>query len=324
MKTIVGDVRIVPVKVVLLLLLSGLALSGCGAQRLVDRILLTPTDATPGTGQLIPVVTPQPTPTPFPIVARPMAVNLLRESVKPGEDQQIEVTGTPEIFVNIIVTYANGDQRTPGTHLGAQLDLNGTFLDRWTVEEPVPGGTASVLVENVSNGQTITASFTIDAPSWGSPPRQGPAPITGYVPYGTPGAGIVVVTPVPAPRLESLVTPIATATPKNQATVSPNAQLHVMASVSSAIVANGQPVTVVGQLADAAGHGVSGAHMFAIGHLPTGASSVWIANATSDSAGRVAVTGRVTGVKSGSLVTVDVFMTYGGRSYRGTTSFHVR
>ncbi|MCL4541367.1 MAG: hypothetical protein M1396_03365 [Chloroflexi bacterium] len=299
-----------------------IALTACGGQRLVDTLILTPTDATPQAPRLIPVITPVPTATVPAIAPKPMAVNLLRQVVKPGEDQQIEVTGTPETFIDVIVRYPNGAIINGGTHLGAQVDLNGLYIDRWTLPSHAPGGVAQIEVVDTANGQKFRASFTIHAPTWGPPPRELNPPIEGYVPYGTPNAPLITVTPVPTPPLATLVTPQPVPTAPSP-TVVPASVLHLVAFLSPATVKPGQSFTIVAHLRNASSVGVAGAHLFAVGHFPNGAAHVWIGTDLTNAQGQGTIAARADGATSGSVVTVDVFATFGGKSYQTAVILHI-
>lgn len=306
-----------------LLAVTVVVLTACGGQQLVDTLILTPTDATPQAPRLIPVITPVPTATIPAIVPKPMAVNVLRQAVKPGEAQQVEVTGTPETFVNVIVHYPNGSLINGGTHLGAQIDLNGAYVDRWTLPSPAPGGIAQIEVVDTANGQKFRASFTILAPSWGPPPRELTPPIEGYVPYGTPNAPLITVTPAPTPPLVTLVTPQPTPTPPPP-TVVPSSVLRLVAFLSPTIVKPGQPFTIVAHLRNTSGAGIPGAHLFAVGHFPNGAAHVWIASDVTNTQGQGTIAAQASDATPGHVVLVDVFATFGGKSYETAVTLHIQ
>ena len=296
------------------LLLAAL-LSGCSVQGLADRVLAPP-EETPVNANAAAANTPLPTPTAVVIRPRPLSTNIARLSVKPGEQQEIDVNGTPERYVNVIVSYENGDIFNDATRLGAQLDINGGLVVRWTVDPLASGGTVTVATQDVQTGQTDHQTFQIDARSWGGAPPMANPPLVGYVPYGTPGAGLVAVTAVP-----TTATPSAAATPLVGQTASGG--LQVQAYPSSAAIPVGGNLRINGVLTDAAGQGVAGARLFAIGHFPSGHSEVWVSPAQSGSNGLVWVDARVAGASAGSTILIDVYMTQGGQSYHGQTSVRV-
>jgi hypothetical protein len=263
-----------------------------------------------------------PTPTAVPIKARPLAVNVARFSVKPGDSQEIDVNGTPNQFINVVVRYANGDRDLDATHLGAQLDINGSYVDKWTLDQLAPGGPVSVEVQDVKTGQVDHESFQVDGPSWGGPAPVGNPPIVGYVPYGTPGAGLVQVTPGASttPNAAATAFPFGVPTPLNGEAVG---SAQVQAYPSSADVAPGADVRINGVLSDDSGKGVAGARLFAIAHFPSGHSEVWVSPAESGNNGLVWVSAPINGAPAGSTILVDVYMTYNGQSYHGQTQFRV-
>lgn len=306
----------------LTLLLAAWALTACSGQNLLDAALAPPS-GTPARAEYGVVVnTPAPTPTAIVIVPRRLAVNVARLSVKPGEPQEIDVNGTPDAYINIIVSYANGDRFNDASHMGAQLDINGAYADKWTVDQFAPGGSVTVQVQDVANGQLDHESFLIDAKPWGGAAPIGNPPIVAYVPYGTPGAAPMQVTPAPS------TVPIASPAPSSLATVLPDGtitgNLQVQAAPSVASLASGGTIRINGQLTDSGGKGVAGARLFAIGHFPGGHSEVWVSPAESGSNGLVWVSAPITGVSGGATILVDVYMTYNGQSYHGQTSFQVR
>jgi hypothetical protein len=305
----------------LLTLLTALTLSACSGQSLVDAALAAPSGTPPPSEFGVVLNTPAPTPTAVVIVPRRLTVNVARLSVKPGDPQEIDVNGTPNAFINIIVSLANGDRFNDASHVGAQLDINGTYADKWTIDQLAPGGSVSVQVQDVATGQIDHESFLIDAKPWGGPAPVNNPPIVAFVPYGTPGAAPVAVTPSPS------TVPVPTP-PFNLATVQPDGtvsgNLQVQSSPSPASIANGGTIRINGYLTDSNGKGVSGARLFAIAHFPGGHSEVWVSPAESGSNGLVWVSAPVTGVSSSATILVDVYMTYNGQSYHGQTSFQVR
>lgn len=313
--------RLGPLLLPVLALLTALVLSGCTGQQVVDAILAPP-EATPAAGNAALPNTPLPTPTAVPIVARSLSVNVARFSVKPGDTQEIDVAGTPNQYINVIVLLANGDRDLDATHIGAQLDLNGSYVDRWTLNQFAPGGPVSVTVQDVKTGQIDHESFQVDAPSWGGPAPVGNPPIVAYVPYGTPNAGLVQVTPQASATPNALATafPFALPTPLG-GTLAGTPQ--VQAYPSDADIAPGASVRINGVLTDGNGKGVAGARLFAIAHFPSGHSEVWVSPAESGGNGLVWVSAPITGVPAGSTILVDVYMTYNGQSYHGQTQFRV-
>jgi hypothetical protein len=301
--------------------LLALLLSGCSGQSLVNAALAPPGSTPVPSIYSVVVNTPGPTATPVVIVPRPLAVNVARLSVKPGEQQEIDVTGTPDRYVNIIVRYANGDRFNDATRIGAQLDINGTYVDKWTVYQYAPGGSVTVAVQDVTTGQMDQESFLIDATPWGGAAPVGNPPIIGYVPYGTPGAGLVMASPTPATSPVPSPFPFAGTTPLPGQTVAGN--LQVQASPSTPRIPVGGTIRINGTLTDGGGQGVAGARLFAIGHFPGGHSEVWVSPAQSGPNGLVWVSAPITGVTAGSVIQVDVYMTYNGQSYHGQTSFQV-
>lgn len=300
-------------------LLSVLALSACSGQSLVDAALAPPGGTPPPSEFAAVINTPAPTPTAVVIVPRPLTVNIARLSVKAGDTQEIDVTGTPNRFINVIVRYANGDRFDAASHLGAQLDINGSYADKWTVDQFAPGGTASVEVQDVTSGQIDHESFLVDAKPWSGPPAVGNPPIVAFVPYGTPGAAPVAVTP--GPSTVPVPSPFAIPTALAGAVASGN--LQVQASPSPASIRPGGTIRINGVLSDGAGKGVAGARLFAIGHFPGGHSEVWVSPAQSGANGLVWVSAPINGVTAGATILVDVYMTYNGQSYHGQTSFQV-
>ena len=301
--------------------LVAFGLSACSGQSLLDAALAPP-GGTPSSAEYAAAInTPAPTPTAVVIVPRNLAVNVARLSVKPGETQEIDITGTPDRYINIIVSYSNGDHFNAASHIGAQLDINGTYADKWTVDSLAPGGSVSIQVQDVTSGQIDHESFLIDAKPWGGPAPVGNPPIVAYVPFGTPGAAPVAVTPsasnapfpIPSPfALGTLVPDLVT-----------NGNLQVSASPSPAVIRAGGTVRINSTLTDTSGKGVAGARLFAIGHFPGGHSEVWVSPAQSGSGGLVWVSAPITGVSAGATILVDVYMTFNGQSYHGQTSFQV-
>jgi len=295
------------------------ALSACTVQQAAD-VILAPPSGTPSSPSVALPFTPLPTATPLVIQPRPLGVNVARLSVKPGEQQEVAVTGTPQEFINVIVSYATGDFHDAATVLGAQLDLNGNYVDKWTVDQLAPGGAVAVVVQDVQTGQLDRESFLIDAKPWGGSAPAGSAPLVAMVPYGTPGTPAVVMvtpqagTPTPVPLL--LPTPSVSGQEAN-------GPLQVRAYPSPDTIAPGGTVRVNGVLADAAGNGVGGARLFAIGHFPSGHSEVWVSPVESGSNGLVWVSAPISGVTAGSTVLIDVYMTSNGQSYHGQTSVQV-
>lgn len=306
---------------ILLLLVSAFLLAGCSGQGLLDAALAPAGGTPPASEYAVIANTPAPTPTAVRIVARPLSVNVARLTVKPGDQQEIDVSGTPNRFVNIIVRYSNGDRFNNATKLGAQLDISGALVDKWTIYQYAPGGSVTVDVQDATTGQEVRESFFIDAAPWGGSPPVGNPPIVAYVPYGTPGANPAAAAPgspntVPTPLPFALPTPLAGA----QAV---NGNLLVQASSSPASIAPGASIRINGVLTDGAGKGVAGARLFAIAHFPGGHSEVWVSPAQSGGNGLVWVSAPVTGVSAGATILVDVYMTFNGQSYHGQTSFTI-
>ena len=298
-----------------------LALSACSGRSLVDAALAPP-GGTPSSAEYAAAInTPAPTPTAVVIVPRTLAVNIARLSVKPGDTQEIDVTGTPDRYINVIATYANGDRFNAASHIGAQLDINGAYADKWTVNQFAPGGSVSVQVQDVTSGQIDHESFLIDAKPWGGAAPVGNPPIVAYVPFGTPGAAPVAVTPSASTAPIPFPSPFAVGTLVPGLVATGN--LQVAAAPSPAVIRPGATVRINGTLTDASGKGVAGARLFAIGHFPGGHSEVWVSPAQSGSGGLVWVSAPITGVSAGATILVDVYMTFNGQSYHGQTSFRV-
>jgi len=298
-----------------------MALSACSGQSLVDAALAPP-DGTPSSAEYAAAInTPAPTPTAVVIVPRSLAVNVARLSVKPGETQEIDVTGTPDRYINVIVSYSNGDHFNAASHIGAQLDINGAYADKWTVDPLASGGSVSVQVQDVTSGQIDHQSFLIDAKPWGGSAPVGNPPIVAYVPFGTPGAAPVAVTPSASSAPFPFPSPFAVGTLVPGLVA--NGNLQVSAAPSPAVIRAGGTVRINGTLTDASGKGVAGARLFAIGHFPGGHSEVWVSPAQSGSGGLVWVSAPIIGVSTGATILVDVYMTFNGQSYHGATSFQV-
>jgi hypothetical protein len=302
--------------------LGVLGMAACSGQSLVDAALAPPAGTPPAAEYGVAINTPAPTATAVVIVPRQLTVNVARLSVKPGEPQEIDISGTPDHYVNVVVSYANGDRFNAASHLGVQLDINGTYADKWTVDQFAPGGGVTVAVQDVTSGQLDHESFLIDAPPWGGPAPVGNPPIVAYVPYGTPGAAPVAVTPAPStsPAPTSVPSALATLLPNDAA----NGNYQVQASPSAPAIAAGGTIRINGVITDSSGKGVAGARLFAIGHFPGGHSEVWVSPAESGSNGAVWVAAPITGVSGGATILVDVYMTYNGQSFHGQTSFQVR
>ncbi len=294
-------------------------LAACTPAQLVDYWL-----APPGSTSTVPAAsqypTPMPTATPPPVRPRPLDITLSKLSVKPGDQQVLIVGGTPQTFVNVLVVYANGDSFNQATTFGAQLDLSGQWIKQWTLDSQAPGGTVTVIVQEVLSGLVVRDAFQVDARPWGGPAPDKPPPVIAEVPFGESSPGTVIhVSGSPSQPLAVVATPIATVTATPGTTRS--GPLSVRAFPAAPSYANGDTVRINGVLTDQDGKGISGARLFAIVHFPGGHSEVWVSPGVSGNNGEVYVTWVLKGANKGDSLLVDVYMTSNGQSFRGSTSF---
>lgn len=303
------------------LLLFALAiLAGCSGQ-VVNHILLGP-DAniarTPGalTSRMTP--TPMATATPTPIAKRPLSVRASKPTIKPGDVQTVTVSGTPLTFVDLRVEYSNGIMIDAGTHLGAEIDAQGQFVDAWTIDRYAPGGQTTVKVRTAGVPATAETLFIIEAPAWPNPagavqvtvPTVVPGPLQG-VPTALPGEAPTPTgpraTPSPGPRRTAAPTP------------GPLAFRTWVASLT--VPSSGGSETIYGQLHDPRGKPMTGGRLYAIGHFPVGHTEVWLSDRPTDATGNTTIAFTVPPIPRGYRVTVNVYMNWEGHTFSDHVSF---
>jgi hypothetical protein len=249
------------------------------------------------------------------VTQRPISVHLAHLSIAPGSDQSIIVNGTPGVFLNIIVTYANGIIDDDGTRLGVQIGDRGQYGRSWQVDRLAPGGRTSVTVQEAGTNHSELAIFVIEGPTWSNPGREVAVSLPTVVPGPLDESGEPVSVPT---------TP--TAGPVRASTIDPNAAHPPTVSAwadSLTVPTAGGRQTIHAQLTDGAGHPLDGGHLYAVGHLPEGKSEVWLSDVATDSRGNTSVTFTLPALPRGFQVATDIYVTYQGKSYSAKVTFVV-